>query len=111
LPRKLNVRPRDVSRVLGSGTRWASAAQSACVDQGVQMGLGVSIFLIAVGAILAFAVTATTSGVNLVTVGWVLMAVGALGLFLSMLFWSTWGGVGSSRRRTTVVEQRDADVI
>jgi len=69
------------------------------------MGLGVSIFLIAVGAILTWAVNATVSGLELNTIGVILMVVGILGLVLSMIFWSSWGGVGgSSRRRTTYVD-------
>ena len=66
------------------------------------MGIGVSIFLIALGAILAFAVTADVSGVDIDVVGWILMIVGILGLVLSMIFWSSWGGPAywSSRRRT-----------
>ncbi len=50
------------------------------------MGIGGSIFLIALGAILAFAVTTTVSGVDLHTVGWILMAVGAIGLLGSFLW-------------------------
>ena len=71
------------------------------------MGLGVGIFLIAVGAILTFAVNANTNGaVDLATVGWILMAVGALGVLLSLIFWSSWAGPGyfSGRRRTYVEE-------
>ncbi len=66
------------------------------------MGLGASIFLIAVGAILAFAVTAEVTGIDIVTVGWILMIVGAVGLLLSLIFWSTWGGLGTWRRETIV---------
>jgi hypothetical protein len=66
------------------------------------MGLGTSIFLIAVGAILAFAVNATVQGLDLVVVGWILMGVGALGVLLSIAFWESWGGF--NRRRTTIVE-------
>ena len=66
------------------------------------MGIGVSIFLIAVGAILAFAVTAEVSGVDIGTVGWILMIVGGLGLLLSLVFWQSWGGVGGWRRETYV---------
>jgi hypothetical protein len=66
------------------------------------MGLGVSLFLIAIGAILAFAVDASVSGVDIQAVGWILLAVGAAGALLSMIFWSTWGGFGGSRH--TVVE-------
>ena len=77
------------------------------------MGLGVGIFLAAVGAVLAFAVNTNVSGVNIHTVGWILLAVGVLGALLSLVFWSSWGGVGGRRtvvdegpaaRRRTVVE-------
>jgi Na+/proline symporter len=60
------------------------------------MGIGASIFLIAVGAILAFAVNAEISGLDIEIVGWILMGAGVLGLLLSLIFWSSWGG----RRRT-----------
>ena len=69
------------------------------------MGLGVSIFLIAVGAILTWAVNATVQGLELQTIGVILMVVGALGLVLSMIFWSSWGGFGGERRTTRYVEE------
>ncbi|MFF5175814.1 DUF6458 family protein [Micromonospora sp. NPDC000089] len=59
------------------------------------MGIGTSIFLLAVGAILTFALNATVAGVNLDVVGWILMAAGALGL---IMFTVVWGG----RRRQVV---------
>jgi uncharacterized protein DUF6458 len=66
------------------------------------MGIGVSLILIAAGAILTWAVNATVSGVDLNTIGVILMVVGIIGLVLSLIFWSSWGGVGgASRRRTT----------
>jgi hypothetical protein len=68
------------------------------------VGIGVSIFLIALGAILAFAVTAEVAGLDVQTVGWILLAVGVIGLVLSMIFWSSWGGFGGTRRRTEYVE-------
>jgi len=71
------------------------------------MGLGVGIFLIAVGAVLAFAVHANTNGaVDLYTIGWILMGVGLASVLLSMLFWSSWAGPGywTGRRRTYVDE-------
>ena len=71
------------------------------------MGIGVSIFLIAVGAILAFAVSAEVSGLDVQTVGWILLAVGIVGIVISMIFWSSWGGPGSFRRRE-YVEDRPA---
>jgi Domain of unknown function (DUF6458) len=61
------------------------------------VGIGGSIFLIALGAILAFAVHASLGFVSIQVVGWVLMAAGAMGLILTLWFWS-------SRRRTTVVD-------
>jgi hypothetical protein len=67
------------------------------------VGLGVSLFLIAVGAILTWAVNATVSGLELNTIGVILMIVGIVGLVLSMIFWSSWGGFGE-RRRATYVE-------
>ena len=67
------------------------------------MGMGTSIFLIAVGAILDFAVKVQTNGFNLNTIGLILMIVGALGLVLSLIFWSSWGGFGGSRRSRRVI--------
>jgi hypothetical protein len=71
------------------------------------MGVGVSLLLIAAGAILTWAVTATVSGVSVHAVGVILLIVGIVGLALSMVFWSSWGGPGywgGSRRRTYVDE-------
>ena len=67
------------------------------------MGISVSLIFIAVGAILKWAVTATTSGVDLGTVGVVLMIVGAVELLLSLVFWSSWGGFGGRAERATIV--------
>jgi hypothetical protein len=72
------------------------------------VGIGVSIFLIALGAILAFAVNAEVSGLDVQTVGWILLAVGIIGIVLSMIFWSSWGGFGSGGRRRTYVEDEAA---
>ena len=66
------------------------------------MGIGVSIFLIAVGLILALAVNVTTSGVDIDTIGWILVVVGAVGLLLSLIFWSSVGSWGPWRRETYV---------
>jgi len=64
------------------------------------MGLGVSLLLIAAGAILAFAVNAEVSGVDVQAIGWILLIVGIVGAVLSMFFWSSWAGPGYwSRRR------------
>jgi hypothetical protein len=72
------------------------------------MGLGLGIFLLVIGAILTFAVNATASGVDINTVGWILMAAGAASILLSLIFWSTWAGPGywgGARRRTTYVDE------
>ena len=69
------------------------------------MGIGVSLILVAVGAILTWAVTAEVSGVDLTTVGVILMIVGIVGALLSLIFWSSWGGFGGSRE--TIVRDRD----
>ena len=71
------------------------------------MGIGVSILLIAVGAVLAFAVHVSTSGFNLHTIGWILMIVGAIGVLLSLIFWSSWGGVGGPARGRREVVRED----
>jgi hypothetical protein len=71
------------------------------------MGISTSLVLIAVGAVLKWAVSATTSGVNLHTVGVVLMIVGAVGLVLSLIFWSSWGGFGGRAATTTTVVRDD----
>ena len=69
------------------------------------MGLGVGIFLAAAGAVLAFAVNTSPSGVNVHTIGWILLIVGIVGIVLSMIFWSSWAGPGYwTRRRGAYVE-------
>ena len=64
------------------------------------MGIGTSIFLIAVGAILKFAVTDTVSGIELATIGLILIVVGILGLAISLLYANSVG------RRGAVVQDR-----
>jgi protein-S-isoprenylcysteine O-methyltransferase Ste14 len=65
------------------------------------MPLGTSIFLIAVGAILRYAVTATVSGVSITTIGLILMLVGIAGVVLSLLYMFAW----SPRRRAVAGER------
>jgi cation transporter-like permease len=62
------------------------------------MTIGTSIVLIAIGAILKYAVTAHVSGIDLQTVGTILMLVGILGLILSLLYTFAWSS-GARRRR------------
>jgi hypothetical protein len=85
------------------------------------MGIAVSILLIAVGAVLTWGVTAEAEGLDVNAIGVILLIVGLLGLVISMIFWSSWGGFHrratyveggpvrtvEPRRRSTVVEEED----
>ena len=68
------------------------------------MGIGTSIFLIALGAILRFAVTATVSGIEIATVGTILIVVGVIGLLISLLYMTLW----HDRARGTTVDRTAA---
>jgi hypothetical protein len=69
------------------------------------MGIGTSIFLIAVGAILYFAVDATVSGLEITTVGVILMICGGLGLLISLFLIGSYRRGGTTER--TVVRDRE----
>lgn len=71
------------------------------------MGIGVSIFLMALGAILTWGVQVDARGIDLDIIGVILMVVGALGLLLSLLFWSRFAPFG--RRETVVREEPPID--
>jgi hypothetical protein len=64
------------------------------------MGISVSLILVAVGAVLLVATSFSA-------IGWILLVVGAIGILLSLVFWSAWGGFGGAAggRRTTVIEE------
>lgn len=64
------------------------------------MGIGISIVIGAAGAIMRYAVTATAQGFDVHTAGVILMFVGALGLALSLLFWSSFAPFGRGRSTT-----------
>jgi membrane protein implicated in regulation of membrane protease activity len=70
------------------------------------MGIGVSLFLLAVGAILTFATDVTVSGLNLDTVGLVLMLVGAVSFVLTLIVWSSRRRVVRTAPAEEVVERR-----
>ena len=72
------------------------------------MTMGTSLLLIAIGAILRFAVDVTARGFNIHTVGVILMIVGGVGALLSALFWSS---VAPYRRRETVVYDNRRDLL
>jgi hypothetical protein len=75
------------------------------------MGISLSVFLIAVGAVLAWAVNAEVSGIDIQVAGVILVIVGVVGLIASLVFWSSWGGFGnrdaaaSGGQNTTIVER------
>ena len=83
------------------------------------MGIGVSVFLMAMGAILAFAVTVPTDGIELDTVGVILIILGLAGLLASLVWWDGWtprhlayeddGDVIVRHRRPRVVTIDEAD--
>jgi len=56
------------------------------------MGVALSIVMIAAGAIMRFAVSITTTGFNLHTIGLILIILGIISLLISIMFWSSWGG-------------------
>jgi Domain of unknown function (DUF6458) len=70
------------------------------------MGIGTSLLLIAVGAILKYAVTGEVSGIDLGTVGVILMIVGIVGLLISALWMTVWAD-----RRRDVAVARDGDPV
>lgn len=73
------------------------------------MGIGTSIFLIAVGAILKFAVDADVSGLKIETIGLILMIVGVLGLVISLFYTTIYArrGVAVDPVDRPVVRERD----
>ena len=74
------------------------------------MGIGVGIFLLAVGAILTFGLNVDTDSsgiVNVDTIGIILMIIGAVGILLSLIFWSTWGGPGGRSEDRYVERDRE----
>jgi beta-lactamase regulating signal transducer with metallopeptidase domain len=65
------------------------------------MGIGTSLFLVAVGAILYFAVDADISGIEITTIGIILMVIGVVGLLISLFLLTT------ARRDTVYRDRRD----
>jgi len=75
------------------------------------VGVGTSIVVFAIGAIMRFAVSARTTNFSIHTIGVILMIVGAVGFVISLLFWSSWGGFGGGRRRRSVYHRPDGTVV
>jgi hypothetical protein len=70
------------------------------------MGISVSLLLVAAGAILAFAVHASSGTFNVHTIGIILLVVGAIGVVISLVFWSSWGGFGRGPETNTTIIER-----
>lgn len=71
------------------------------------MATGLSLFFIAVGAILTFAIDTTVSGVDLDTIGVILMVIGLLGMLFSLVLWDNWSPRSDRRDDDVVVDRRD----
>ena len=71
------------------------------------MGIGVSIFLMAVGAIFAFAINVSAEGIDLDTVGVILIILGLIGLLASLVWWNDW----TPSRRTVAYDDAGDRVI
>ena len=75
------------------------------------MGIGTSIFLIALGAILRYAVTAEVSGIEIATVGTILLVVGVIGLLISLLYMTVWADRTRPADRTAAAPPADREVV
>ena len=77
---------------------------------GDELSLGASLFLLAIGAILTFAVTVEASGFNINTIGIILMVIGGIGLLVS-LFWMSRSRTAGTRTVVREEEPRDGRVV
>jgi Domain of unknown function (DUF6458) len=71
------------------------------------MATGISLFFLAVGAILTFAVETSVSGVDLDTIGVILMVIGLLGMLFSLVLWDTWSPRPYHRDDDVVIDRGD----
>jgi hypothetical protein len=103
------TREKPFERWVRRVNRHRSRGENKRGSREATMGISLSILLIAVGAILAWAVNAEVSGIDLQVAGIILVVVGAIGFVASLIFWSSWGGFGGrdarSGQNTTVVER------
>jgi hypothetical protein len=95
----------------GAGYPRVAGTDVSAIRERSDMGISLSIFFIALGAILAWAVDAEVSGLDITAVGVILLVVGVIGFIASLVFWSSWGGFGgradaaSGGQNTTVIER------
>jgi hypothetical protein len=77
------------------------------------MGISASLLMTAAGAVLLWAVNASSSGFNIHTVGVILLVVGIVGFIVSLFFWSSWGGFGSrdGGHTTTVIDRERVERV
>ncbi len=78
------------------------------------MGIGVGIFLMVLGAILTFAVETNVPGINVKALGVILMLIGLVALFYSLLFWSSltpWGRRRAAARRRLVGVEEPPEIV
>jgi membrane protein implicated in regulation of membrane protease activity len=78
------------------------------------VSIGVGVFLLVLGAVMAFAMEATTPGVNVNVLGVILLVIGLVVVLYSLLLWrnrSPWGRRRIVVRRRTVVEERPVEVV
>ena len=69
------------------------------------MGIGVSLILVAIGAVLIWGIETSVAGIDVNAIGVILLIVGAVGALLSLVFWSSWGG-SRGREEERVVHHR-----
>jgi uncharacterized membrane protein YidH (DUF202 family) len=78
------------------------------------MRIGVGIFLMVLGAILAFAVETDVPGINVNSLGVILLLIGLVAVLYSLLFWSSltpWGRRRATASSRLVVEEQPVEVI
>jgi hypothetical protein len=87
----------------GEAERWLLE------KEGNMPGVGISIFIGAVGAIMRYAITATTQGFDMHTAGVILMFVGVAGAIISLLFWTSLSPWNRENRSSRLVETTTDD--
>jgi hypothetical protein len=71
------------------------------------MATGISLFFLAIGAILTFAIETSVEGVDLDTIGVILMVIGLLGMLFSLVLWDSWSPRSYRRDDDVVAGRRD----
>ena len=71
------------------------------------MATGISLFFLAVGAILTFAVETSVEGIDLDTIGVILMVIGLLGMLFSLVLWDTWSPRPYRQDEDIAIDRRD----